>query len=98
LKLDYRSAARIYFRDRLCYSRPNAGHTEAAVAGAPEILQGGQSVYLGKVVAKPFSGKKNRDIVSITPIHQKQIKQYINKKSYFINHLVRTREINYWRK
>ncbi len=65
LKLDYRSAARIYFRDRLCHSSPNAGHTEATVAGALGIRLGGPSIYFGKLVEKPFLGDNIRDIVDL---------------------------------
>ncbi len=64
MKLDYRNAARIYFRDRLCHSSPNAGHTEAAVAGALGVSLGGPSVYFGEVVNKPFMGDNNRHITA----------------------------------
>lgn len=56
LKLDYRGAFKIFLRDRLNHSSPNAGHTEAAVAGALGIRLGGPAVYFGKVISKPFIG------------------------------------------
>lgn len=56
LKLDYREAARIFRRDRLQHSSPNAGHTEAAAAGALGLRLGGPSSYFGKVVDKPYLG------------------------------------------
>ena len=63
LKLDYRGAARIYLRDRLCHSSPNAGHTEATVAGALGIRLGGPLIYFGKVVEKSYLGDNSRTIV-----------------------------------
>jgi adenosylcobinamide-phosphate synthase len=56
LKLDYREAARIFRRDRLNHSSPNAGHTEAATAGALGLRLGGPSSYFGKIVEKPYLG------------------------------------------
>ncbi len=64
LKLDYRRAFKIFIRDRLSHSSPNAGHTEAAVAGALGIRLGGPSSYFGKAVSKRFIGD---DIFKITP-------------------------------
>ena len=60
LNLDYRKAARIFFRDRLNHSSPNAGHTEAAAAGALGVWLGGPSVYFGQVVEKHFMGEGGR--------------------------------------
>lgn len=64
LKLDYRGALNVFLRDRLSHSSPNAGHTEAAVAGALGIRLGGPAEYFGNVVCKPFIGD---DIHRITP-------------------------------
>ncbi|MFH0782448.1 MAG: adenosylcobinamide-phosphate synthase CbiB [Pseudomonadota bacterium] len=61
LKLDYREAARIFRRDRLNHSSPNAGHTEAATAGALGLRLGGPSSYFGKMVEKPFLGDSSRE-------------------------------------
>ncbi len=61
LKLDYREAARIFRRDRLNHSSPNAGHTEAATAGALGLRLGGPSSYFGKIVDKPFLGDGIRE-------------------------------------
>jgi adenosylcobinamide-phosphate synthase len=57
LKLDYRGATRIFFRDRLQHSSPNAGHPEAVVAGALGVRLGGPSIYFGEIVEKPFMGE-----------------------------------------
>jgi len=62
LKLDYRRAAKIFYRDRLHHSSPNAGHTEAVVAGALGIQLGGPLPYLGTMVDKPFIGDNIREI------------------------------------
>ncbi len=56
LKLDYRGAARVFLEDRLQHASPNAGHTEAATAGALGVRLGGPSVYFNKVVEKPYIG------------------------------------------
>ncbi len=64
LKLDYRGALRIFFRDRLAHASPNAGHTEAVVAGAFGIFLGGTSSYFGTPVEKPVIGDKLRNIES----------------------------------
>ena len=63
LKLDYRKAAVIFFRDRLNHSSPNAGHTEAATAGALGLRLGGPSTYFGQVVEKPYMGDGDREAV-----------------------------------
>lgn len=60
LKLDYRKAASVFFRDRLEHSSPNAGHTEAATAGALGLRLGGPSSYFDKVVEKPYMGDGER--------------------------------------
>jgi adenosylcobinamide-phosphate synthase len=56
LKLDYRKAAKVFLRDRLEHSSPNAGHTEAATAGALAVRLGGPSFYFDKIVEKPYIG------------------------------------------
>ncbi|MGB3212012.1 MAG: adenosylcobinamide-phosphate synthase CbiB [Desulforhopalus sp.] len=56
LKLDYRKAATVFLRDRLKHSSPNAGHTEAATAGALGVRLGGPSTYFDTVIEKPYIG------------------------------------------
>ena len=56
LKLDYREASRIFWRDRLAHASPNAGHTEAATAGALGLRLGGPSRYFGEIVEKSYLG------------------------------------------
>jgi adenosylcobinamide-phosphate synthase len=62
LRLDWRGAAKIFFRDRLQHSSPNSAHTEAAVAGALGIQLGGDSSYFGKLTHKPTIGDKKRAV------------------------------------
>ncbi len=45
---------RIGFRDRLKHTSPNAGHAEAAYAGALGVRLGGRNVYQGLVSQKPI--------------------------------------------
>ncbi len=62
LRLDWKKAAKIFWRDRLNHASPNAAHPEAAVAGALGIQLGGCSSYFGKMVSKPTMGDGDRDI------------------------------------
>ncbi|MEN8142806.1 MAG: adenosylcobinamide-phosphate synthase CbiB, partial [Thermodesulfobacteriota bacterium] len=50
------NAWRIFRRDRHKHTSPNAGQSEAAMAGALGIQLGGTSSYFGKPVAKPTIG------------------------------------------
>jgi adenosylcobinamide-phosphate synthase len=63
LKLDYRRAAKVFRRDRLKHSSPNAGHTEAVTAGALGLRLGGPSYYFNKIVEKPYIGDAHSDPV-----------------------------------
>lgn len=63
LQLDYRRAAKIFLRDRLKHSSPNAGHPEAAVAGSLGVQLGGPSIYFGSLVKKPYIGELTRQPV-----------------------------------
>lgn len=58
LRMDYRSAWRIFFRDRLNHSSPNSGHSEAAFAGVLGVQFGGRTSYFGKWHDKPTIGDK----------------------------------------
>ena len=62
LRLDARGAWRIWRRDHGKHSSPNAGHPEAAVAGALGVELGGDAVYFGEVVHKETLGDPTRDI------------------------------------
>lgn len=56
------SSWNVLWRDRLNHPSPNAGHTEAAVAGALGIQLGGLSYYFGRPSVKPTLGD------AVTPI------------------------------
>lgn len=57
-----RGSLRIVIRDRLNHASPNAGHGEAAVAGALGIRLGGASSYFGKITDKPTIGDASREL------------------------------------
>ena len=63
LGFDYQQAAKIFRRDRLQHASPNAGHPEAAVAGALGVRLGGPSRYFGDIVDKPFLGDNDRALI-----------------------------------
>ncbi len=56
LRLDYRASWKIWRRDGRKHASPNAGHPEAAMAGALRIRLGGPSSYFGQVKNKPYLG------------------------------------------
>ena len=56
LKLSYKKSWKIAWRDRLKHKSPNAGHSEASVAGALGIKLGGTSMYAFGEVEKPVLG------------------------------------------
>lgn len=62
LRLDNRSALRIYRRDRSLHKSPNAGQTESACAGALHIQLGGDASYFGKTVRKAAFGDPLRRV------------------------------------
>lgn len=55
-------AIKTVVRDGQNHSSPNAGISEAAVAGALGVQLGGTSFYSGQPVAKPTIGGKHRDL------------------------------------
>lgn len=65
-KKNTRNAVKVFFRDRKKHSSPNAGHPEAAVAGALGITLGGSSTYKGEIINKPILGDQ---LCEITPRH-----------------------------
>lgn len=58
LKMNYKGAWRVFFRDRLNHSSPNSGNSEAAFAGALGVQFGGRTSYFGKVYDKPTIGDR----------------------------------------
>lgn len=67
LRMNYKNAWKIFYRDRLNHSSPNSGHSEAAFAGALEVQFGGRTSYFGKWHDKPTIGDKIRDF-SLTDV------------------------------
>jgi len=56
LRLRWRRAVNIVFRDAHLQPSPNAGYPEAALAGALGVQLGGLNYYFGRPVQKPFLG------------------------------------------
>ena len=62
LKLNYRQALRIGWRDRYQHKSPNCAWSEATVAGALGIQLGGPNTYFGQLIDKPWMGDFVRNI------------------------------------
>lgn len=62
LKLDAKSARRIYYRDRYRHDSPNSAHTEAVMAGALGIRLAGDAWYFGVLHKKEYLGDRTRDV------------------------------------
>jgi len=69
LRLDYKNAAELLYRDRLKSSSPNSGYPESAVAGALGIQLGGPAIYFGERTAGHLIGAGQRQA------HHDDIKQ-----------------------
>ena len=61
-KLNYKKSWTIGWRDRLKHKSPNAGHSEATVAGALDITLGGTSMYAFGEVVKPTLGDGGKKV------------------------------------
>jgi len=66
LRKNGQNSRKIFFRDRLNHTSPNAAHTEAAVAGALGLQLGGPSYYFGEIINKPEIGDQ---LQPISPAH-----------------------------
>ncbi|WP_387466774.1 adenosylcobinamide-phosphate synthase CbiB [Photorhabdus sp. RM323S] len=62
IRVDFRQALRIGWRDRYQHVSPNCGWPEATVAGALGIRLGGPNDYFGERVDKPWIGDERREI------------------------------------
>ncbi len=58
---DWKGSLGTGLRDRLKHASPNAGHSEAAMAGALNIRLGGPVQYAFALVEKPWMGEKGQD-------------------------------------
>lgn len=66
-KINYLDASRAYKvwkRDRRKHASPNAGQTEAVMAGALGIQLAGDAKYFGKIIKKPSLGDDLRPVMS----------------------------------
>ncbi|MDO4571959.1 MAG: adenosylcobinamide-phosphate synthase CbiB [Clostridia bacterium] len=61
-RLDAKNALRIWRRDRLKHASPNAGQTEAVMAGALGLRLAGDAYYFGELSKKPFIGDALRPV------------------------------------
>ena len=68
VQADAANAWRVWRRDHANHGSPNAGHTEAACAGALHVQLGGPSSYGGQRYDKPFIGDPDREIL-VRDIH-----------------------------
>ena len=68
----FKGSFHIWRRDRRNHKSPNSAHPEAAAAGALGIQLGGDAIYAGKTVQKPFIGDERRlpEVEDIRRVHQ----------------------------
>ena len=62
LGFDYKSAYKIYKRDRYNHASPNSAQTESVCAGALDVQLAGNAYYFGKLYEKPTIGDDLRPI------------------------------------
>lgn len=60
--MDYKSAYKIFKRDRFNHKSPNSAQTESVCAGALNIRLGGDNYYKGFLVQKPTMGDDIREV------------------------------------
>lgn len=68
----FRESFHIWRRDRRNHKSPNSAHPEAAAAGALGIQLGGDAIYAGKMVQKPFIGDERNlpEVEDIRKVHR----------------------------
>lgn len=62
MKLDYRNAWKIFCRDRHNHASPNSAQTEAAAAGALDVMLAGDAYYFGQLYHKKTIGDDIRPV------------------------------------
>lgn len=62
LQEDWKQGWKIYQRDKRNHGSPNAGHTEAVMAGVLQVELAGDAYYFGKLQKKPTIGSPIRRI------------------------------------
>ena len=75
MKLDYRNAWKIFYRDRHNHASPNSAQTEAVAAGALDVMLAGDAYYFGQLYHKKTIGD------DIRPVEKDDIR-VINKLMY----------------
>ncbi|MFA9376660.1 MAG: adenosylcobinamide-phosphate synthase CbiB [Lachnotalea sp.] len=60
--LDSKNSWKIFIRDRYNHASPNSAQTEAACAGALNVMLAGDAYYFGKLFEKKTIGDNNRNI------------------------------------
>lgn len=66
LKDDWKNSITTIRKDAKKHASPNAGYTEAAMAGALGIALSGPTLYFGQLVKRPWIGEKIRPITDQT--------------------------------
>lgn len=61
-RFDGKNAWRIFVRDRYNHASPNSAQTEAACAGALNVMIAGNAYYFGKLYEKKTIGDSNREV------------------------------------
>jgi adenosylcobinamide-phosphate synthase len=72
LRKDWKSSARVTWRDGRKNVSPNSGYPEAAAAGALGVQLGGRNFYFGILQEKPLIGEPKK------PIHLKVVKESLH--------------------
>ena len=62
MKLDYRNAWKIFYRDRHNHASPNSAQTEAVAAGALDVMLAGDAYYFGQLYHKKTIGDDIRPV------------------------------------
>ena len=95
LKLSWKKAFCIGWRDRKQHSSPNCAFPEGAVAGALGLQLGGSHVYFGQIVEKPYIGDA---VQTVQPLHiQTMIRLlYVTSFIAFVIFLLLDWMIQFW--
>ncbi len=62
LQYDIKNGFKVFKNDRKKHKSPNAAHGESVIAGLLGITLGGNNIYFGKLIEKPYIGNKKRKL------------------------------------